>query len=314
MSTHDIHCPGSEELAALHDGELAGSDRERVEVHVATCENCARALRALRRTSQLLGSLPRDEASEDLVRDVVRRATGSARPRSWRRIAIPLASAAVMLTGVMLLTRIVREQEENEHDRRSLAVGMSEKPSQAPTPSAAEADPNARGNEVAQPSPAAARERNAETAPRVPVTDGMASPASNADARRRAKLEASGAKKDQFRPFAPEPPAEEAGVADSAESGVEGGVEGAVVGGVVGGVLGGRLDETAQGAASGPADIAASQPRPASMPAAPTSGLADRGDGQANSAGTRPGTRDARRRHPGAAGAGILGINAEGAP
>ncbi len=45
-------------LSAYIDGELSSEERELVEAHLSECEECARDLRTLRRTVELLGELP----------------------------------------------------------------------------------------------------------------------------------------------------------------------------------------------------------------------------------------------------------------
>lgn len=288
MTTHDIGCPGSEDLAALHDGELGEADRARVEAHVGACAACAGSLERLRRTSQLLAALPREGASEDLVRDVARRATGSARPRSWNRFVVPLASAAAMLVGIILLSRIVGEQQAGSADPRLASVEESAKTS---TAARTRLDGRLRSNEVAQPSLASARDEETRASGGA-FDEDKKIPAARTLGNRLAGSEVASGRKDDARQFAPEPPAEAIAPAGSgparetfragerdAPGPVAGSVAEGVASGVVGGVAGGRASAVEGSADAAAADALATLP--AASPATAAAAPAHRGESKA---------------------------------
>ena len=104
-------CPAiqPEDLVALADGELTGTDLENVENHVAGCSACARDLELLIATGDLLAGLPAVEASPGFVDHVMSATRGPA--TSQRAPASPagrvfalrparIAIAAALLAGV----------------------------------------------------------------------------------------------------------------------------------------------------------------------------------------------------------------------
>ena len=136
MTTHaNGGCVSPEDLAALHDGELAGAAREDAQRHVAACAACAKALRRLERTSGLLAALPREEASEDLVSRVAGAATG-ATPDRWRKLrrtVIGLGSAAAIVGVVALMAYVVPKQREADSVAERIA-GAPQAPAASPAP------------------------------------------------------------------------------------------------------------------------------------------------------------------------------------
>ena len=127
MSDTRMTCPSPDDLSAFHDGELAPSDRTRVETHVASCAACATALARIQRASSLLSALPREEASPELVREVAQQAAvGRRRPAKWHLMALPLASAAAMLALSFLLLRMTREETMQDHAPSTLEARMND--------------------------------------------------------------------------------------------------------------------------------------------------------------------------------------------
>ncbi len=240
-------CPPVEDLSALLDGEVSNAVAGSLRAHLATCESCARALRALEGTSRIIGALGGEAAPDDLIRRVAARArvvasdapaprsgSGRARLRRW------LAAAAAIL-GAAILVRIVQEQQSRVPDPR-VAAGMAgmavDETAMAPARRQVAGD---------APLPAESESRLADaTAMDAPV-DGAASAAlaaseAPADLRKDKAL-------NQIAPAAPAAPAaasaaERASAAPRQEAAI-----GGVAGGVIGGVLGGD-QEFAEGSVS----------------------------------------------------------------
>jgi hypothetical protein len=90
-------------LGAYHDHELSDGDRARVEEHLAGCEACRAELAELRRTTELVASLPRHEAppvvGERVRADVRRTASARRRATAWRWLSVGgwIAAAATLL-------------------------------------------------------------------------------------------------------------------------------------------------------------------------------------------------------------------------
>ncbi len=62
------------QLSDYLDGELTGSELERISHHLDTCADCTAYLRTLRRTVTLLGELPSPSAPAPAKRALVQRA------------------------------------------------------------------------------------------------------------------------------------------------------------------------------------------------------------------------------------------------
>lgn len=87
-------------------GELSADQEERLREHLADCDECRQAAQELRRSFQLLGSVPRTETRVDLGRLYRRAAARSQRSRRrWRRGAL-VACAATLLVSVVALGRL----------------------------------------------------------------------------------------------------------------------------------------------------------------------------------------------------------------
>jgi len=85
------------DLSAYLDGELAPSDRARVESHLAGCDRCASRLAELRSTASLISALPSPRPSRSLVPRVVER-------WNWLR---PIRSLSAVASGAFLFLFLV---------------------------------------------------------------------------------------------------------------------------------------------------------------------------------------------------------------
>jgi anti-sigma factor RsiW len=89
----------TEDLLALADGELGGADLERVHAHVGACADCADEVGLLRRTGELIATLPRHEPSDGFAARVV----ASSEPGRMLSLLRPwqTAAAAALLVAAL---------------------------------------------------------------------------------------------------------------------------------------------------------------------------------------------------------------------
>lgn len=85
-------CPRSEDAAAFVAGEPVGD----FEAHLATCADCARAVKSARSLVSLLRAAPEIEPSRDLAPDILERVRARSSPRRWPIVAAFAAAAAVV--------------------------------------------------------------------------------------------------------------------------------------------------------------------------------------------------------------------------
>ncbi|MEA3459970.1 MAG: zf-HC2 domain-containing protein, partial [Chloroflexota bacterium] len=92
-------------LSAYIDGELSPEERALVEAHLAECESCARNLRTLRRTVELLGELPAVHAPRSFAispaQPVKPRVKPWAKGWAYTHLRSATALAAVLLVIVL---------------------------------------------------------------------------------------------------------------------------------------------------------------------------------------------------------------------
>lgn len=92
------------------DGELAAVDREAVEQHIAGCTGCREELRALQQTAELVRSLPRMPAPQELAGAVKSRMARAAAVRRraalarWVSVGGWIAAAATLLVVIKLVS------------------------------------------------------------------------------------------------------------------------------------------------------------------------------------------------------------------
>lgn len=131
--------PDAAALAAYHDGELRGADRDAVASHVATCAHCQRALVGLSRIDAALRDLPSVEPSPRVRAAVYARMESDA--SSARRLLLnpwrPLARARWWaLAAVAALATAIGGYDFVSQATRPAAVGrlLSATPSAASRP------------------------------------------------------------------------------------------------------------------------------------------------------------------------------------
>lgn len=91
-------------LQALVDGELPRAERDRVEDHLARCEDCRAELDALRRVQQALAALPGFDLPEGFAGRVAEAARIEQAGRSrWRgRLAVAASILLAVVLGIAM--------------------------------------------------------------------------------------------------------------------------------------------------------------------------------------------------------------------
>ena len=99
-------------IGELVDGTLDGTPRHTLEAHLTTCPTCARLVEELlvvRRAARGLAPLaPPASAKSRIAETLARERVAADAPKSWRRLWLPLAAAAVLaiaVTGAVMLVR-----------------------------------------------------------------------------------------------------------------------------------------------------------------------------------------------------------------
>lgn len=100
------HIDGAE-ISAFLDGALAGSDRARVDAHLASCAPCGRELDALRHLKLVLSTAPRKTMPAELALSLERRFVSgkswwktAAKPAFW--IPAGATAAAALAVGLWM--------------------------------------------------------------------------------------------------------------------------------------------------------------------------------------------------------------------
>jgi hypothetical protein len=133
-----VPCPDVEEISARLDGALDPVRAGEIDAHLATCAACARLRFRLEQAASLVQGLPRETASEELVRRV---AGTAARPRRalFGPAAWAWAAAASGLIGVVLLFRLVDAQRAIDHAPAPMLEAHAKKSAAEPSVVPAEA-------------------------------------------------------------------------------------------------------------------------------------------------------------------------------
>jgi hypothetical protein len=99
-------CPDRDLLSAYADGETPSPWKEKLQSHLAACENCTKILRNLRQVSDLLQSLPGPVFADAtaLKSAALERLSWPGRRPLWRtRVALPLPAALAAGVAMVLL-------------------------------------------------------------------------------------------------------------------------------------------------------------------------------------------------------------------
>ncbi len=91
-------CEHTERIGAVHDGELAASERAAMERHVAGCPACADELTRVRRLAAMLRG-PGEEVSGRAMKRFHATAGDAASGPMWRLVRAVTATAAAILIG-----------------------------------------------------------------------------------------------------------------------------------------------------------------------------------------------------------------------
>jgi hypothetical protein len=129
-------------LAEYAEEALAPDDRARVEAHLSGCERCEREVALARQARGALAGLPELDAPRGLGLAVRREArTGARGSRAWRVVA-PVAAAAVLLAGGIVVVRSLSNGGDEAPSAESGESGGAEGAPAAPeaaSPDAADA-------------------------------------------------------------------------------------------------------------------------------------------------------------------------------
>ncbi len=163
--THASH-PNAVALAAYHDGELRGAERQSVVAHVTTCAGCRRALDELSRMDGALRGLPSVEPSPRVRAAVYARVEGDAssaiglllnpwrplaRARWWVLAAMAAVAAAIggydLLAGATRPAAVGRPLSVRPSAvSRPLVSGQQVRPTRVPAAMAATSPNTVRGS------------------------------------------------------------------------------------------------------------------------------------------------------------------------
>ncbi|MBI1799384.1 MAG: zf-HC2 domain-containing protein [Candidatus Eisenbacteria bacterium] len=96
-------------FGACWDDEITQAEREGIDAHFASCETCRAEYETYSRTLELIGSLPRAEASPDLAERVMARARRAApvadrlpvRRVTWVPVTAAAALAALLVAAIV---------------------------------------------------------------------------------------------------------------------------------------------------------------------------------------------------------------------
>jgi len=140
-----------EHLPELAEGVLGGSDRARLEGHLASCPRCAAELADLRAVVSALRTIPPDPLPAHILGSVRRAVAGRARPiartpvQHWARLVLASSAAAVVLAmalafhftqgGVKAVQPMLAKKADQfgaALQRKSPAAGPSVEVAQAP--------------------------------------------------------------------------------------------------------------------------------------------------------------------------------------
>ncbi len=129
-----------EQVFALYDGELTGSVRRTVEVHLEQCEECRRTYASWERAAKIFFQPPHIQASKAFVEHVLNQIEAVEQPAraSTRRQTVRWLIPALGLAAVLLLVMGSMRQpisvealllSEGQENGQSQLVFASEKPS-----------------------------------------------------------------------------------------------------------------------------------------------------------------------------------------
>lgn len=108
--THRFHCPDEHHLAAYVDQQLIGTERERVESHLAKCDSCLQQVGFLINQSQVVaGAAP---ASLVHRAEQLQTAAHEDAPFGWKWVSVAAAIAIVAL-GVIVSRKMLPNIEEH---------------------------------------------------------------------------------------------------------------------------------------------------------------------------------------------------------
>lgn len=108
--THRFHCPDEHHLAAYVDQQLIGTERERVESHLAKCDSCLQQVGFLTNQSHVVaGAAP---ASLVYRAEQLKTAAHEDAPFDWRWVSVA-AAIAIVAIGVVVSRKMRPNIEEH---------------------------------------------------------------------------------------------------------------------------------------------------------------------------------------------------------